>query len=1032
MRNLKKFLALVLAMIMAMSLMVTANAAGNYSDMADVTPQFVEAVDVLSGMKVFQGDEKGFRPGDTITRAEVATIVYRLSTGDATGERMKLYSTYGNFSDVKPDDWFAGAVGYCANAGYIKGKTPTTFAPYAEVTGYEALAMILRAVGYDKNGEFTGATWETNVASLSTQLDLLKNINATHYAGTLHNTARRDVVAELLFQSAQVPTVTYTPAFGYQTGNVTAGSVSKESLGLKYYGLTPTTRIILGNQATGEWCTVLGNLAGEKRVPYYNGSTQDTMQYTWTEYTYPGVSLSPEDASTKVYAPEGIRLNVQTGLDLFGHRVKVWYDARGGGAHTVYDLKDKAVSSAIVGGTANTSALNDKSDKSFVGSVLAGAGFPVDWSEYFYSESFSRIQGDPDSQEGGMTVDTNAGEAQHRYKANDAWLEDTDARVWKAINNGGGLDVLIAVNCEVAEISEKDDVSATKTIELKNSIDSFGRMNWGTMAWERSVINQGDVKPASAMVLGNTVVATKVERKTDYNSGSVYWLDTPTKTVTGNIIAYDPITGAITMEGGTNYKRTIIWNDALVSGLGTYNPESLTREVGRETMPYGQYTVTLDAQGNWLKAERAYNNNFIYGTYLDYGTQLGSSTFTYKMVGVGMDGAMTTIDVNEYRKDGQDGYQSLHGMDAGKMNDVGMPYHNVNMANGLVPRFNSDLEHPDGTPNYMGFIVSGKKVDNRDQSLWDIARIQSLTKDTVDSTGFYDFEVTDKTKIDASDIQMTVKALETGATGKDDAPYLYFTEQTKFIVVSGYGTDTQKAKVYNGISELLGHAQSVTLDNTDLEEILFTSSNYMYANTDVVAKQVDTIFIPETELSWSNGVSTYFIHNTSSMITDSDTTTAKLYTVYQGGESSTVWIDGFEGNERDQFWILTESGKKAADGRPIYTALDAKTGLPTAFRNGHVGLDTRNGDRPVYVGTTNNGLTAMIDKDGASGWTAFNVANVKVVNFVGGYNVNNLLDLNNLASLHSLNEGKKVKVCVEYAEADSNIASTIYVIAVEN
>ena len=165
MRNLKKFLALVLAMIMAMSLMVTANAAGNYSDMADVTQQFVEAVDVLSGMKVFQGDEKGFRPGDTITRAEVATIVYRLSTGDATGERMKLYSTYGNFSDVKPDDWFAGAVGYCANAGYIKGKTTTTFAPYAKVTGYEALAMILRAVGYDKNGEFTGATWETNVAS---------------------------------------------------------------------------------------------------------------------------------------------------------------------------------------------------------------------------------------------------------------------------------------------------------------------------------------------------------------------------------------------------------------------------------------------------------------------------------------------------------------------------------------------------------------------------------------------------------------------------------------------------------------------------------------------------------------------------------------------------------------------------------------------------------------------------------------------------------------------------------------------------
>ena len=1027
MRNLKKFLALVLAMIMAMSLMVTANAAGNYSDMADVTPQFVEAVDVLSGMKVFQGDEKGFRPGDTITRAEVATIVYRLATGDATGEREKLYSTYGNFADVKPDDWFAGAVGYCANAGYIKGKTPTTFAPYEKVTGYEALAMILRAVGYDKNGEFTGATWETNVASLATQLELVKNINATRYAGTLHAAARRDVVAELLFQSALIPTVTYTPAFGYQTGNISSG-VDTRTLGYKYYGLADATRVILGNQATGEYgVTKLGNLAGEKRVDYNPnyGGTQDNLVFNWTEYTYPGVQLGTTPAGAKVYAPEGISLNYTTGLDLFGHKVKVWYDARGNGAHNVYDLKDKAVSSAIVGGTADGINLSDTTQVDFVGSSLQKAGFYI-WGSYFYSDSFSRIEGSADNT--AITEDTSAGEAQERFTAGGYTLTAYPSRVWKAINNGSGLDVLINVNCEVAEISEKDDVSANKTIELRES-------RFGGAAADNSSVNgtiaQNTVQPAAAMVLGNTVIATQVTRRTNSNWTSVYWLDTPTKTVTGNIISYDPITGAITMEGGTNYKRTIIWNDALMSGLETYNPKNLTDGSGT-TMPYGQYTVTLDTQGNWLRAERAYNNNFIYGTYLDYNTQLGTSTFIYKMVGVDMDGKMTTTDLTSYWKEGDgnstllNGLQSIHG----EMSNVGMPYHNMFEANGLVPRSTDST-----LIDYKGFIINGKMVDNRDQSLWDIARIQSLGTDSTTGVGFYDFDLQTPTQITASDIQMTVKALDTNADGTNANPYLYFTEQTKFIVINknGYGTDTLQPKVYTGISELLGNAQSVTLSDTDKDEILFTSSNYIYANTGAVAKQVDTIFIPETELSYSNGVNTYFIHNTSSAITDSGSNSAKLYTVYQGGESSTLWIDGFEGSARDQFWTLADTGRKAADGRTIYTAAKAATGEPkTNDGIDAVGVDTFNGDN-IYVGTTNNGLTAMIDLDcSADAWTAFNVANVKVVNFVSGYNVNNLNDLNNLASLNSLNGGKKVKVCVEYAAVDTPIATSIYVIAVEN
>ena len=93
MRNLKKFLALILAMVMAFSMMMTANAAHvgtQYSDEADVTPAFSEAVEVLTGMGVFQGDNNSFRPASNITRAEVAAIIYRLATGDAGTSKMDL------------------------------------------------------------------------------------------------------------------------------------------------------------------------------------------------------------------------------------------------------------------------------------------------------------------------------------------------------------------------------------------------------------------------------------------------------------------------------------------------------------------------------------------------------------------------------------------------------------------------------------------------------------------------------------------------------------------------------------------------------------------------------------------------------------------------------------------------------------------------------------------------------------------------------------------------------------------------------
>ena len=190
----KKLLALVLALVMTLSLAVVGSNAA-FKDADKVSASYAEAVDVLAGMKVFQGYTDGtFQPEGSITRAEVAAIVYRLYTGDVTDKQASLYATYNKFNDMDGAAWAKGYIGYCANAGLIKGYDAKTFGPSNKVTGYQALAMILRAVGYDKAGEFTGADWQLHVAQYAQQLGILKNVKGED----LNAAASRQLVAELV------------------------------------------------------------------------------------------------------------------------------------------------------------------------------------------------------------------------------------------------------------------------------------------------------------------------------------------------------------------------------------------------------------------------------------------------------------------------------------------------------------------------------------------------------------------------------------------------------------------------------------------------------------------------------------------------------------------------------------------------------------------------------------------------------------------------------------------------------------------
>ena len=226
----KKLLAMVLALVMTLSLAVSANA---FKDDKSISDDYAEAVAVLNGMGVFKGYEDGsFKPEGNITRAEVATIIYRIYTADvAKNDKSGLYATYNKFSDMAGASWAAGYIDYCANAALVKGYPDGTFKPSGNVTGYEVLAMILRTVGYDKNNEFSGADWALHVAQTAQQLGLLKNVKGVD----LNAPATRELVAELLFRGIQASTVTYTPAFGYVTDKVI--NTATTTIGVKNFKL---------------------------------------------------------------------------------------------------------------------------------------------------------------------------------------------------------------------------------------------------------------------------------------------------------------------------------------------------------------------------------------------------------------------------------------------------------------------------------------------------------------------------------------------------------------------------------------------------------------------------------------------------------------------------------------------------------------------------------------------------------------------------------------------------------------------------
>ena len=166
----KKFLSLVLALVMTMSLVTVSAGVKDFTDSSKIN--YSEAVDVLSEAKVIDGYADGaFNPSNTLTRGAAAKIICNLILGPTAASA--LVADAAPYSDVAANHPFAGYIAYCQKTGIISGYADGTFKPANSLTGYAFMKMLLGALGYDAANEgYTGANWSINVAKQAISIGL--------------------------------------------------------------------------------------------------------------------------------------------------------------------------------------------------------------------------------------------------------------------------------------------------------------------------------------------------------------------------------------------------------------------------------------------------------------------------------------------------------------------------------------------------------------------------------------------------------------------------------------------------------------------------------------------------------------------------------------------------------------------------------------------------------------------------------------------------------------------------------------------
>ena len=221
MKNLKKVLALVLAVVMIMGTVAVASA----KDFKDVkaTDNYAKAIDVLSNLGIIDGFTDGeYKPEGYFTRAQAAkmvAIVHNAATNGKIKGQDGISALYGNAQNAFTDctgNWAVAYINYCRATGLLDGITRTTYAPNSKLTGVQWLKLMLTTLNFDTSKEgYLGAGWDIHVLNRANEIGLLDGL-ADGWKGDVPVT--RGEAAQILYNTLTAYLVEYGQMIkGYDT-----------------------------------------------------------------------------------------------------------------------------------------------------------------------------------------------------------------------------------------------------------------------------------------------------------------------------------------------------------------------------------------------------------------------------------------------------------------------------------------------------------------------------------------------------------------------------------------------------------------------------------------------------------------------------------------------------------------------------------------------------------------------------------------------------------------------------------------------
>ncbi|MBR6808616.1 MAG: family 43 glycosylhydrolase [Clostridia bacterium] len=148
MKNILKLTILAVFLVLVTSIAVSASTKLPFTDVPE-DAWYYDTVAEAYEKGIMKGQsETQFAPTKTMSRAEFATLLYRLAGVNGTGFGENLAS----FADGVTDAWYSEAMGWAVERGLIKGMTDNTVRPNQTITRAEIAVMIIRYLdhmGYD-------------------------------------------------------------------------------------------------------------------------------------------------------------------------------------------------------------------------------------------------------------------------------------------------------------------------------------------------------------------------------------------------------------------------------------------------------------------------------------------------------------------------------------------------------------------------------------------------------------------------------------------------------------------------------------------------------------------------------------------------------------------------------------------------------------------------------------------------------------------------------------------------------------------